>query len=149
GRSGVGAYNYSLAWITLLGAPALLGLDQLIVREIPAHRLASQWGLARGIIRFANRLISALSALIILGVVVGSWYWRDSIDAETLSTLRIAALLVPLIALTRVRQATLQSLHRVVVGAVPERLILPALLLVFLLAARLAQLRVSAPEAMV
>ncbi len=50
--------------------------------------------------------------------------------------------------MTRVRQATLQGLHRVVLGSVPERLILPSLFLAFLVGADLWRHSLAAPAAM-
>jgi len=48
-----------------------------------------------------------------------------------LSTLWVALVLVPLIALTRVRQAILQGLHQVVTASFPEKIIQPGLALIF------------------
>jgi O-antigen/teichoic acid export membrane protein len=149
GRAGVGNYNFALAWVTLLGAPAILGLDQLLVREIPAFTLRSDWGLVRGIVTVANRIVLGTSACLIIGTLVVAWFLRDSTPIETLRTLAIATILIPVIALTRLRQATLQSFHRAVVGAVPERLIIPGLLLVFLEAGELTRTSVTAPFVMV
>jgi O-antigen/teichoic acid export membrane protein len=148
GSSGVGSYAYALAWVTLLGAPALLGVDQLLVREIPAYQLKGEWGLMKGIVRAASRIVSIASLSLILAAIAVSLVLRQSAPSENLRTLWVALILIPLIALTRVRQATLQSLHRVVIAAVPERLILPALLLISLEASRLAGMTLSAPIAM-
>jgi O-antigen/teichoic acid export membrane protein len=148
GASGVGSYTYALAWVTLLGAPALLGVDQLLVREIPAYQLKGEWGLMKGIVRAANRIVSAASLCLILVALAVSIVLRHSAPSENLRTLWVALVLIPLIALTRVRQSTLQSLHRVVIAAVPERLILPALLLISLEASRFANVALSAPVAM-
>jgi O-antigen/teichoic acid export membrane protein len=148
GGSGVGSYTYALAWVTLLGAPALLGVDQLLVREIPAYQLEEEWGLMKGLVRTANRIVSTASLCLVLVALAVSIILQQSAPSVSLRTLWVALALIPLIALTRVRQATLQSLHHVVIAAVPERLILPALLLVSLEASRLANLALSAPVAM-
>src|SRR5262249_33705986 len=39
GTQGFGAYSYAYAWTVLLSVPAILGMDQLLIREIAAYRL--------------------------------------------------------------------------------------------------------------
>ncbi len=148
GATGLGAYTYALAWVTLVNAPAIIGLDQLLVREVPRARLNKSWGLLRGLLRASNGIVLLTSGgLIILGVSI-SWVLRARAAPAVVPTLWVSLALIPLIALTRLRQAALQGLHRVVVGSIPERLILPALTLLFLLYYKLAHIQLSAPVAM-
>ena len=148
GTEGVGTYSYALAWVTLLGAPAILGMDLLIVRELAGFQLRSEWGLMRGMLRTANGVVLFTSLGLVSVVVPTSWMLRTRTSPEALTTLWVALPLVPLIAMTRVRQATLQGLHRVVMGSVPERLILPATLLALLFAFRVGRVPLSATVAM-
>ena len=128
---GFGAYSYALAWTVLLGVPAILGMDQLLIREIAAYQLQSKWGLLRGLLRSANAAVLLASVGIAGITLLVLWIMRGRWSGQNLSTICIALLLLPLISLTRVRQAALQGLHRVVLGSTPERLIQPALLLAF------------------
>ncbi len=148
GSRGLGAYSYALAWVTVLGAPAILGMDLLLVREIAGFRLRLEWALLRGMWRAANGIVLLTSAGLVAIVVSVSWLFRTRAAPDTLPALWVALPLVPLIALTRVRQATLQGLHRVVFGAIPERLILPALGLAFLYMAKFGGLPMTAMSAM-
>lgn len=135
GTQGFGAYSYALAWTVLLGVPAILGTDQLLIREIAAYQVKSQWALMRGLLRKANAAVLLASVGIAALAAVVSWAMRIHWPTQEWSTFCIALVLLPLIALTRVRQAALQGLHRVVLGYTPERLIQPALLLAFVLLA--------------
>src|SRR5262249_6888638 len=113
GTRGLGAYSYALAWVTLAGAPAILGFDQLLVREIPKYRLSTAWSLLHGIVRATNWIVLGVSAgLIAIGFAI-SWALRGRAQADVVPTLWMSLALVPLIALTRLRQSTLQGMHRV------------------------------------
>jgi O-antigen/teichoic acid export membrane protein len=148
GAQAFGTYSYALAWVMLLGAPAVLGMDQLLVREVAAYSVKSRWDLLRGILRAANWtvLITSLSLAAIAAAVAWMLCGRNS--PELVNTFWVGLLLIPLISLTRLRQATLQGLHRVVFGSIPERLILPALLLATLVIIRISHLPLTAPTAM-
>jgi O-antigen/teichoic acid export membrane protein len=148
GAGGLGAYTYALAWVTLVNAPAIVGLDQLLVRQIPKYRLSGSWSLLRGMVRASNLIVlSASAGLIVLGLSL-SWLLREHAAPGMVPALWVSLALIPLIALTRVRQATLQGLHRVVVGSVPERLVLPGLTLLCLLGVEVSHFQLTAPIAM-
>jgi O-antigen/teichoic acid export membrane protein len=132
GPDGLGAYSYALALVALLTIPALLGLDQLLIRNFATYIDNSDWVLMKALLRRANRavLMSSL-VLVLLGGAV-SLTLNGRLSPLILSTFWIALVLVPLIGLTRVRQSVLQGLHHVVVAAFPERIIQPALALIFI-----------------
>lgn len=143
-----GTYSYALAWVMLLGAPAVLGLDQLLVREVAADVVASKWGLLRGLLRTANRAVLVVSVGVAAMAAVAVWIFRVQTSPELVRTFWVGLLLIPLISLTRIRQATLQGLHRVVFGSIPERLILPALLLAALVALEVLHVPLAPSSAM-
>lgn len=148
GDQGFGTYSYALAWVMLLGAPAVLGMDQLLVREVAAYVVKSEWGLLRGVVRLANRAVLLVSFGLVLAAVAGSWLLRARATGGLLPTFWVALILVPLIALTRVRQATVQGLHRVVLASIPERLVLPSMFLALLFTAGVAHVKVTPTGAM-
>ncbi len=129
GARGFGAYSYTFALVVLLGVPAILGMDQLLVRNLAAYQVKSEWGLMRGLLRRANQ--SVLIASLALGLLaeVVSWVFKTHFEPQTLLTFSTALILLPLIALTRVRHAALQGLNYVVLGQVPEALVQPILFL--------------------
>lgn len=148
GTGGFGVYSYAFAWIVLLGAPAILGMDQLVVREIAGYHLNSEWGLMRGLLRMANWAVFLTSLGLALLAATVSWVLRGRWAPQTLPCFWVALLLLPLIALTRVRQAALQGLHRVVLGSIPERLIQPSLLLTLVGVTYFSPRQLTAPIAM-
>jgi len=148
GAQAFGTYSYALAWVMLLGAPAVLGLDQLLVREVAAYSVKSRWDLLRGILRAANGTVLLVSLSLAAIAATVAWVLRGRNPPELVNTFWVGLLLIPLISLTRLRQATLQGLHRVVFGSIPERLILPALFLATLVVFRVLRVPLTAPAAM-
>jgi O-antigen/teichoic acid export membrane protein len=148
GAEGYGVYSYAFAWAVLLGVPAVLGMDQLLVREVAAYRIKSQWQLMSGLVRMGNRVGLMASSILVLLAATTSFAFRARLGTQMVATFWIALLLLPLITLTRIRQSILQGLHHVVLGAVPERLIQPALLLSLVVAGRWSLRALTAPVAM-
>src|SRR5262252_8838980 len=47
GKYAFGLYNYAFAWVMLFCVPAAAGMDQLLIREIAAYQVASDWNSMR------------------------------------------------------------------------------------------------------
>lgn len=135
GAGGYGAYAYAFAWVNVLCIPAQLGFDKLLVREVAIYQSRNQWNYLRGLLRSAN-WACFLAASLIAGSAFGITVWfRDAINAEFIPPLWVALFLVPITVLTRVRQATLVGLRRVIQGQISEHLIRPLCFLGFMLGA--------------
>ena len=126
GAAGYGSYAYALAWLNLLTIPALLGLPGLITREISIYQSKSNWGLAKGLLLWANKIV-LLTSLALALLFVGITRWLTNATPQTVSILGIAAIALPLMTLTQLRQPTMQALNRIVLGQLPEFLIRPVL----------------------
>lgn len=129
GAAGYGAYAYALSWIAVLGVPAVLGLDTLLVRDVAAYRVRSSWGLTSGLLRRANQAVMLVSITLAGLAALVAWALSDRFDAGVLPTLLVALVLLPLVSLVRLRQAALRGLQQVVLGQVPETLVRPFLFL--------------------
>lgn len=137
GTTEYGAYAYSLAWLVVLSVPALLGLDQFLIRSVAAHQARSEWGALRALVRRANWAVGVTA--ISLALVAGGVAWIVTGPSETplLATFLVALILLPLITLTRVRQAVLLGLHHVILSQLPETILQPLVLLALLVCAGL------------
>ncbi len=132
GAAGYGSYANAVAWVGLLGVLAMLGLDQLTVRNIATYKVHSAWGLIRGLIGWGHRTVLDLSlALGIAGSLV-FWLLRREFDPLMFPTLWIAMLMVPVVSLRLVRQSAMRGLGWVVRGQLPEFVIYPVLFLLIL-----------------
>lgn len=134
GSAGYGAFAFALAWATVLAVPASLGLGPLVVRHVATYVEHERWGLLRGLVRRANQVVVASATVVALGAATVGWLLFE-LSVELLKPFLIGLLLVPLIALTVLRQAALQGLHRVVLGRMPDTLVLPGMFLALVVVA--------------
>ncbi len=128
-----GGYAYALAWVNLLVVPVVLGLDKLMIRHVSIFEANRQWSLMRGIQRFSNWIVAGFGVVVALAVFSATHLFADYIDAALIEPLRIATVLIPLIALARLRSAAMIGLHRVVQGTFPEIVLRPVLFILFIL----------------
>lgn len=137
GTSGFGTYAYAVTWAYLLGIPATLGLDNLIVREAAVYQTQSAWSLLRGLLRWAHQIVSLLAVVLALVAMGTVWIWGANVDAQLVWAFCLAMISVPVVALRNVRQGAMRGLHRIVLGFVPEMLLAPLLLMVLTVSAYL------------
>ncbi len=128
-----GGYVYAMAWVNLLVIPAVLGFDKLVIRNVSIFEAEQHWAHLRGMWRFSLWFTGGLGVGIALltylfGGVATRW-----LDAVLVEPLRLAVVLIPLIAVARVRGAVMIGLHHVVPGKFPEMVLRPLLFILFLL----------------
>ncbi|MDH3628764.1 MAG: flippase [Acidobacteriota bacterium] len=125
GAAGYGAYTQAMAWASVLGIPALVGADQLLLRQVATSRASGDWTRSRGLWGRGNGVV-AFGSLFVGVIAIGLlWLLYDHYDDETRNAIRLALLLVPVVALTRLRQGALQGLNRVTASQTPEYLVRP------------------------
>lgn len=132
GVEGYGVYASALAILALLSVPTQLGLPTLVVRLLASYRVREQWSLMRGLLRRVNLVVLLLAALLAtLGATV-LWALSDRLSPSYAHTLLWAMALLPLSALAALRSAALCGLHHVVLGRLPENLVMPGLFVALL-----------------
>jgi O-antigen/teichoic acid export membrane protein len=134
GAAEYGVYVYALAWVSFLGVLSLTGLERLLIREVAANQAESAWGAMRGLLSWSNRVVLTLSVIIGVFAAGTGWALTRNVYSAKLSVFLIALILLPLTALTRLRQSAIQGLHHVVAGQIPEALVQPALFIVLIIA---------------
>lgn len=127
GTEGYGLYALAFAWAGFLLIPAILGLDRFLVRGIAVYEVQGQWPLMKGLLRRTNELVLLTSMTIAAAGVAASFIWMST---SLRAPFCVAMLLVPLTALTLLRQGAMQAFGRVVSGQLPEYLIRPVLIIV-------------------
>lgn len=142
-----GVYALVVATITLLGVPAILGLDRLLTRDIAVHHSVDAHGLARGLLLRSQQL--AIGTSVALGTAGAVVVWLGSggrLSAELLAFWAGFAAL-PFLALGRVVQAGLMGFHHVILGQAPELFLRPLLFLIMVVAVLAATNSLDAPLA--
>lgn len=126
GVEGLGVYALAMAVGALAAIPVEFGLPALVTREI-AHAGAGGGGAAeKGVLVFAAAVIAATSALLLMlvGALVVIFPAAPHNALPTL--LMLVAGLIPLSAAGNLFGAALAGRQRVVLGAVPARIVRPA-----------------------
>jgi O-antigen/teichoic acid export membrane protein len=125
GATEFGAYASAFAWAGVLAVVAVLGLSPLVIRHVAAYARVEAWSLMRGLLRQANRAVLVASfATVAAAACVGTGLYSGR--PLLLHPFLVALALIPLIALTSLRQAAMQGLGRVVIGRLPETLVTPS-----------------------
>ncbi|MBA3806811.1 MAG: oligosaccharide flippase family protein [Solirubrobacterales bacterium] len=126
GGHGYGAYVFALAWASALTIPAGLGLNLFVVRGVAGYEVKQKWEHLRGLLIRANTLVAAASIAI---AAAGSAIALLTLAEPLRLVFVLAMALIPINALTILRQSTMQALGRVVVGQIPEFVIRPLILI--------------------
>jgi len=136
GVEGFGVYSYVFALVSLLALPTQAGLPTLILRETAkAHKLCD-WSIMKGIWLWGGVITALLSTAIFFIAIVFQRYLFTDIPGGT-SLFILGLILSLLVAMGNVRGAALRGLGHVIKGQLPENLLRPLFLIVFLASAYL------------
>jgi O-antigen/teichoic acid export membrane protein len=130
-----GIYAYVFALVSVFAIPAQFGLPQLVVRETAKAHVNAQWGIMRGVWRWATITTATLSAGVGLIILIAALFLAGYFSQLQFETFLWGLVLLPLIALGRLRGAALQGLRRVVLGQIPDGVLRPGLLIILTFAA--------------
>jgi len=148
GANDYGVYAYAYAITTLLTLPAQAGLPNLIVRETARGITQKRFDLVQGVWQWSGRLVGILAFALLVLAGPPLYIWQHRLDSMRGITLAWALILVPLVALGNLRGAALQGLKKIITGQIPEFVIRPLFLLVFLGTFPLLRQRFSPSQAM-
>ncbi len=129
GAAGYGVYATATALALLLTVPTGLGLPTLMIRLLASYGAHRQWGRMRGLLIRGNQAVLGASLLMVCLGASMIWIFSERFGPDKAAALSLAMLLIPLTALGAMRSAALRGLHHVVLGQLPENLIMPGLFL--------------------
>lgn len=133
GPNGYGIYAFILSLILLLSIPAQVGLPRLVVRETAKAHAENNWALIRGLWKWSNLYVALFSTFMIALGIMMLWLLGDWLGKAQRATLAVGLALIPLIALCNIRGAAMQGLRRVALGLIPQNIMRPGLMLLFVL----------------
>jgi O-antigen/teichoic acid export membrane protein len=129
GADTYGIYAYVIAWITILAYFSALGFDIALLRFLPAYQTKGAWGLARGVIRYAEQRALAVGILVILAGTSIIWIWSRHFTPELRNTFLVGFILVPIWALLWIRCSVVRGFGGVALALVPDKIVRDGLLL--------------------
>jgi O-antigen/teichoic acid export membrane protein len=134
GVAGYGVYAYVMAIVTLLAIPAQVGLPTIVVRETARAQAESRWGLMLGLWYWTGKIVFALSALFLTAGVFTLMINAKTLTHSEIFTTFFGLLLIPIMSIGNLRGAALRGLRLVIQGQLPENILRPAFLVMFLIA---------------
>lgn len=149
GPAGYGVYALAMTVAALAGMLTEFGLPVLAMREFAAAEARQSWGEARGLMRWADRTILTISALLLAGFFAAALVLDFAARSAFLATMLWAALLVPLVGLAKLRGLALLSLGRTFASQFAVLVLRPGLFALALAMLWLAPGRLGPAQAMV
>jgi len=132
GPKNYGTYASAIAIVTLVSIPASLGLPNLLVRELAAYRTREAWGLMKGLIWCSNQSVLLVS-LLVMAILYAAQSQLETRFGFEAGILWAAFALLPLTLLSVMRMHSLRGFHHIVLGQVPESLVMPGIFIVVVL----------------
>ena len=131
GPDGYGAFSNGMAWISLLIIPATFGFGILLVRDIAIYRSKKKWSMLKGLLRFSDFFVLILSVkLSFFGAWIIGYLFSHPDQLMMRQTLWVALPLLPLLALSSLREAGTRGLEHVILARFPGMIVRPGLLLI-------------------
>jgi len=131
GAAGYGAFANAMAWVNLLVIPATFGFGTLLIRDVAIYRSRGEWATLKGILSFSNSVVLALSVLLTFVFLAVAGFVFSAPEREVMRlSLWVAAPLVPLFALSSLRESATRGLEHVFRARLPGMIFRPGLLLV-------------------
>ena len=126
GTQNYGMYSLVMSIIALMTVPTEFGIPQLTIREVAKANAKGQWESFKGIFIWSNRVVALVFVTLLLVLFVLKWLKLDALsNSEFTKTLLYGVIIVPLIALMRIRGAALMGLQKIVTGQMPNIILRP------------------------
>lgn len=148
GPSGYGIYSLAMAVSALVGMFTEFGLPLLTMREFAAAEAKSSWGEAAGLVRWADRVIVAVSLILLGGFFAADMALDFAERSAFLATMAWAIVLVPVVGLAKLRGLALLSLGHTIGGQFAVLVLRPGLFALALAVVWLSRSDLGPVEAM-
>lgn len=133
GPEGFGVYTYAITLISFIAIPAQLGLPNLVIRETAKFHATENWVAIKGIWKWASMAAIALSFLLMTGSFLFTRLFEKHLSEIQANIFIWGLMLVPLIALSNLRSASIRGLRKIVLGQLPDSVFQPGIFILLIL----------------
>jgi len=139
GIDGYGIYSFVFSAVVLLYVPSEFGLPNLLIRETAKGLANEDSGRVKGVWKWSTRITGIITAtLVILSlIVVFILHDQEVLTKIEYYTFLVGLTIVPFYAFIHLCRGRIQGLNMIILGELPEKVILPLfyslILLVFLI----------------
>jgi O-antigen/teichoic acid export membrane protein len=142
-----GMYAYVFAWMVVLTYCSTLGFDIALLRFVPAYEAQGAWSLLQGVIQYAHRRVAFFGLSVVCVGSCVALIWAST--PELRNTFLVGFMVVPVLALVRVRCSVVRAFGGVVSALAPDRAVRDGVLIALVSVATLGLgWRVDAPSVM-
>lgn len=145
GAEGYGTYGLAMSIIAMLMVPTEFGLPQLLTREVATAHARQDWGMVKGVLRWATRVSILMATIIAISVIAWLAFSGKAFVSQLSMTLMAGVAMIPVVAQVSMRSAALRGLQEIVKGDFPDVFLRPLLyaLLLFIVPLLVAPLSPS------
>lgn len=144
-----GIYAFALSWINVLMFVAVSGFDKTLLRFVPVYCKGGDYGKCNGLLSRGLGVVAGSGAVLTLGMLAYLHWLGTGMAPALTSTLAVAALLLPVLAMSQLRTAGLNAVKQVFRSELSDSFIRPVIIIVAVLAiARVQSGPIQAYEAM-
>lgn len=132
GASQYGIYSYVLSLVFTLTIPVEFGLPSLIIRETAKGLTKEEHSATKGIWIWALRVSLLISVIVIIGALIVGFFFEDFFKQSDINTLFWGVALLLVWPLVHISSAVLRGLDKVVLGQIPNLVIINGLFVLLL-----------------
>ncbi len=125
GAAEYGIYVYAVSWAVFLVMIPVLGFDTGLLRFVASYNARQMWRALRGVLVRSHQITLAAGIAAAVLAAVALQILGPSLKPHLFQAGLLAVLLIPVLALTTVSQASLRGFKRVVLSHLPEALVRP------------------------
>ena len=112
GVVGFGEYSLAIAWLQVLTVAGKLGLDNTSLRYVAEYVTRNETGKLRGFLHASTRASLLASTTVASLVIALVFLFRTAIGESLSGCLIVAALMIPLVSLRQIQEASLRGVGR-------------------------------------
>ncbi len=130
GAEQFGIYMVVFNWVVVLASVGRLGADQTLLRFVAAYRVEGNLGALRGILIWSRGFV--LTASILVAVITASVValLQNSLELILVQTFWFGCILIPLTAISQTFNFSLRGLHCFAQAVIPERIVMPIVIVI-------------------
>lgn len=123
GAEEYGYFVYVMTWMTILAIFARQGLDTSLVRLIPEYMVNNDWGLLKGLLRYARIRVSiaGIGISVITALIV--WFGFKESNVKLSQSFWLMLVALPVYSWVGIQQAILRAFRHVGLAEMPDAII--------------------------
>lgn len=143
-----GLYVLAMGWARIILIADKGGMDMAVNRYLAKYQGYEDWKLFHSFFRFGSVTVLVLSSAFLVLGLIGIIFLPFSLSGQEFFAFLVALLIPPLWARMHYEQASLRAIHETTLGQIPDALIRPGLIIIFISLAWATDIKITALTAL-